>query len=295
MSGTAALVAAPRMPAAGVLLVAGILLAALTEAIAGTVLAFGRSDIMGDAHATPDEFAWLDVGYTALKLIGFMTAPWLMSRFHWRRVIIGATLTMGLACGLAAVTARLDLLVALRLVQGFAGGTLLVGGQTLLFLACPRARQPFLQALFAMGAVVTPASLAPALQGWLVDSQSWAWIFFSVVPLALAAAGLLLMADGEIPVARPRPFDWIGFALLSLALGCFSYVLGQGSRWDWFEEPHVLWLSLAGGRPCWRFSASRGWPAGVACSTSTCSGRATFPLPSSSVSSPARRCSAAPT
>ncbi|MGV8637776.1 MFS transporter, partial [Pseudomonas aeruginosa] len=90
--------------------------------------------IMGDAHATPDEFAWLDVGYTALKLIGFMTAPWLMSRFHWRRVIIGATLTMGLACGLAAVTARLDLLVALRLVQGFAGGTLLVGGQTLLFL-----------------------------------------------------------------------------------------------------------------------------------------------------------------
>lgn len=262
MSGTAALVAAPRMPAAGVLLVAGILLAALTEAIAGTVLAFGRSDIMGDVHATPDEFAWLDVGYTALKLIGFMTAPWLMSRFHWRRVIIGATLTMGLACGLAAVTARLDLLVALRLVQGFAGGTLLVGGQTLLFLACPRARQPFLQALFAMGAVVTPASLAPALQGWLVDSQSWAWIFFSVVPLALAAAGLLLMADGEIPVARPRPFDWIGFALLSLALGCFSYVLGQGSRWDWFEEPHVLWLSLAGGASLLAFLGQQGMAGG---------------------------------
>ena len=58
-----------------------------------------------NTYATPDEFAWLDVGYTALKLIGFMTAPWLMSRFHPRHVIIGATLVMGLACAIAASTA----------------------------------------------------------------------------------------------------------------------------------------------------------------------------------------------
>ena len=91
----------------GVLLVAGILLATLTEALAGTALALGRGDIIGDTHATPDEFAWLDIGYTALKLIGFITAPWLMSRFPARAVIIGATLVMGLACAVAALTARL--------------------------------------------------------------------------------------------------------------------------------------------------------------------------------------------
>ncbi|PDT74923.1 MFS transporter, partial [Sinorhizobium sp. BJ1] len=56
---------------AGALLVAGIVLATLTEAIASTVLSLGRADIIGDTYATPDEFAWLDIGYTALKLIGF--------------------------------------------------------------------------------------------------------------------------------------------------------------------------------------------------------------------------------
>ena len=56
-----------------------------------------------------------------------------------------------------------------------------------------------------MGSVVAPATIAPALQGWLLDSQSWTWIFFSIVPVALAAAGLLLIADGPTPVDDRAP------------------------------------------------------------------------------------------
>jgi DHA2 family multidrug resistance protein len=235
-----------RRPA-GSILVAGIVLATLTEAIASTVLSLGRNDIIGDIHATPDEFAWLDVGYTASKLIGFMMAAWLMIRTNPRRLILGATLVMGMACGIAAITDRLDLLIALRIVQGFAGGTLLVAGQSIIFLAYPRSCQPVLQAMFAIGSVVAPATIAPALQGWLIDSQSWAWIFFGVVPLALAAIGLLLIADAPRPVTMSRlPFDWIGFALMSVTFSCFTYVLNQGSRWRWFEEPRIVWLTLIG-------------------------------------------------
>jgi DHA2 family multidrug resistance protein len=233
--------------AAGTLLLAGIVLAALTEAIAGTVLSLGRGDIIGDTSATPDEFAWLDVGYIALKLIGFMTAPWLMNRIDPRSLLVASTLAMGLASGIAAMTARLDLLIALRIVQGFSGGALLVAGQAIIFLRFPRSHQPLLQGLFAMGAVVAPGTLAPALQGWLLDAQSWTWIFFGIVPLALTAAGLLLMAEGPMPArGAPRPFDWLGFALISLAFFCLTYVLTQGSRWDWFEEPRILWLTLIG-------------------------------------------------
>ena len=137
--------------AAGALLLAGIVLATLTEAIASTVLSLGRSDIIGDTYATPDEFAWLDIGYAAPKLVGFMAAPWLMNRIDPRGLVIGSTLAMGAACGIAVITARLDLLIALRTMQGFAGGILLVGGQAIIFLAYPRSRQPILQALFAMG------------------------------------------------------------------------------------------------------------------------------------------------
>lgn len=128
MTSAAATTRALDRPATGALLVTGIVLAALTDAIASTVLSLGRGDIIGDTYATPDEFAWLNIGYTVLKLIGFMTAPWLMNRVNPRSLIIGSTLVMGTACGIAAITARLDVLVALRIIQGFSGGTLLVGG-----------------------------------------------------------------------------------------------------------------------------------------------------------------------
>ncbi|MBR1215416.1 MFS transporter [Bradyrhizobium sp. JYMT SZCCT0180] len=233
--------------ATGSLLVVGVVLATLTEAIAGTVLSLGRGYIIGDTYATPDEAAWLDIGYTASKLIGFMTASWLMSRVDPHKLIIGATLVMGAACGIAVITARLDLLIALRMIQGFAGGTLLISGQAIIFLAYPRAHQPILQALFAMGSVVAPATIAPALEGWLIDSQSWTWIFVSVVPVALAAAGVLLISDAPKPAAAVRrPFDWIGFSLMSVAFFCLAYVLSQGNRWRWFEEPHILWITALG-------------------------------------------------
>ncbi|MDZ3992444.1 MFS transporter [Pseudomonas sp. Teo4] len=231
----------------GWLLVAGIVLAALTDAIASSVLAFGRNDILGDIHATPDEFAWLDVAYTACKLMGFLIAPWLLGRLPPRLVIIGATQLMGFACAAAAWVVSVDVLVALRACQGMAGGVLLVAGQTLIFLACPRRQQPVLQGLFAIGAVVAPAALTPAMQGWLIDRQDWTWIFLSVVPLTLAATGLLLFV--ELPAgAQPgrRRFDWPGCVLAATALLCLSYVLSQGSRWDWFEASHLRWASVVG-------------------------------------------------
>lgn len=234
-------------PAGGALLLAGIVLATLTEAIASTVTTLGRSDMMGDIHATPDEFAWLDIAYVASKLLAFLAASWLMSRVDWCGLIIGSTLVMGIACGIAAVTTRLDLLIALRGIQGFSGGALLVGGQAMIFLAYPRFRQPLLQAMFAIGSVVVPATIAPAFQGWLIDSQSWTWIVFSVLPIALVAAGCLLVAASPPPIAAAhRPFDWIGFPLVAIAVFCFTYVFSRGSRWDWFEEARILWLTVLG-------------------------------------------------
>lgn len=239
--------AAPLSRSTGVLLVTGVCLAALSEAIAGTILSLGRSDIIGDTYATPDEIAWLEVAYTALKLSGFLSASWAMDRIGPPKLLISSTLVMGAACALASITARLDLLIALRGLQGLSGGILLVTGQAILFMSFPRNRQPLVQATFAIAAVVAAAAIAPALQGWVLDRQSWTWIFFGVVPISLLAASLLLFAD--CPIAAPhlrRTTDALGFFLISVTLFCATYVLGQGSRWDWFEAPHITWLTATG-------------------------------------------------
>ncbi|EXL03145.1 MULTISPECIES: DHA2 family efflux MFS transporter permease subunit [Brucella] len=231
----------------GCLLLAGIVIATLTEAIAGTALTLGKGHIIGDVYATPDEFAWLDIGYTTLKMIAFLMASWIATTVNLRIIVVAATVMITLASAATALTTRLDLLIVLRAFQGFSGGLLLVIGQTVIFRDFSPSRQPVLQALFATGAVVAPATLVPALQGWLLDSYSWKWIFFSVVPIGLLAAGLVLLSEETIGTYIPyRRFDWSGLLLASITLFCLVYVLNQGDRWNWFDEGRIRWLTGIG-------------------------------------------------
>lgn len=245
-AGAASVSPSPRAISV-ILLVTGIVLSALTEAVASTVLSLARLDMMGDIYATSDEFSRLDVGYTAAKVSVFLLTPWLMGRISAQTCLRAATGIMTLACGLAAFTANLDLLFGLRLLQGMAGAVLLVSGQTMLLQAFPRVQQPLVQALFAMGAVVAPATLAPSMQGWLIDSLSWTWIFLAIVPVGLVALTLLASTSlGNLTEMRRTRFDWVGFTLFTVAVFCLTYVLNQGSRWDWLEEPFILHLTIIG-------------------------------------------------
>lgn len=236
--------AASSPPGAGGLLGVGVILAVLTEAFTGTILVLGRSGIMGDLAATPDEFAWLDIAYTGFKMMAFMAAPWLIARTSSQDLLLVATAIIGLASALAAFCPSLGILVALRVPQGFSGGILLVAGQALLFTSYSRARQPLAQAFFAMGSVVVPATIGLATQGWLLDSQSWRWISFGSGTIGAVAVGVLVLVERQ-PAASPQAthFDLPGFTLISASLMCITYICVQGSRWNWFDEHRIVCLS----------------------------------------------------
>jgi len=219
------------------LLVSGIVLAALTDALAGTILPIGQIDMLGDMHATPDEFAWLDTSYTAAKFIGFVLSPWLMNKLSAKNCVSLATGVMVATCLAATMTENLHDHIVLRTLQGLSGGVLLVCGQTILLQNFSRCLQPLLQGLFAIGAVVAPATLAPYIQGWMVDNLSWQWIFVSVVPIGLVALGLLQLSnDADDTEMLPSPLDVVGFVLFAASTVSIVYVLNRGARWNWDDN-----------------------------------------------------------
>ena len=227
--------------------VAGVVLATFAEAFASTALSMARLDMIGDTYATPDEFVTLHVGYTAAKLTAFISTPWLMGRLTPQVCLRAATGILTLVCGASALTSNLETLVVLRVFQGLAGGALLVSAQALLFQTFPRSTQPVVQCLFAIGAVVAPATLTPYMQGWLLDTLSWTWIFLTIVPIGLTALTLLastnLGADARLRAVR---LDWLGLALFAGAAVCLTYILSQGSRWNWFHEPLIVRMAVVG-------------------------------------------------
>ncbi|WP_421368039.1 MFS transporter [Agrobacterium tumefaciens] len=228
-------------------LLSGAMTIVLTDAVAGTALSMARLDMMGDAHASADEFAKLDYGYTAAKLIAFVLTPWLAGSFGLYRSVMVAGVIMTAACYCAAYSTDLNLLFTIRLFQGISGGVLLVGAQALLLSVFPKTHQPFIQSIYAIGSVVAPATLAPYMQGWLLDKSDWSLIFLCSVPFGIAGIAMLALSPEAQEVESPRiRLDITGVALFGIAAFTLSFVLNQGNRWDWFNDHAIVMATTVG-------------------------------------------------
>ncbi|HET8728431.1 MAG TPA: MFS transporter, partial [Alphaproteobacteria bacterium] len=231
-------------------LLATLTVATAMDAVNSTVLVIAGGHLMGATHATPDEIAWVNMAYLAAKLTAFPLAAWLALRIVPFRLLLTAMLVLPLSSFGCAVTTDLFILIAWRVVQGIGGAVLLVAGQTLLLEIFPRRRQGMVQALFAFSTVMAPTTIAPALQGWAVDTLSWSWIFLANLPLGLVGLIGLLARRNTPGVARRQPpagrFDWLGLALLGPAMICIVFVLHEGNRYDWFEEPEIVEATIVG-------------------------------------------------
>ncbi|WP_027161968.1 MFS transporter [Mesorhizobium sp. WSM1293] len=227
------------------LVATGVVLAAFMDAVASTALSIGRIDMLGDIHATPDELAMVDIAFIAAKLTAFLVAPLLVTAARPTACLRAGVVILLLGC--AAMTLSVDLvwIYICRVVQGLAGGTILVAGQTLLFLRFPPRQQPVVQAVFALGAVMAPTTITPALQGWLVDHLSWDWIFLANVPLGIAAL-VLLAADGNRTYWRATTLPVVEVIVLGISTALLTYVLLQGSRFNWFDDIGITGLSTIG-------------------------------------------------
>lgn len=231
------------------LLTVGVTLAAIGEACASTALSLGQIDLIGDLHASPDQFAWLDMSYTIAKLFAFFLVPWLVTRYPIQRCVQAGVVGITCLCSVAMLTANLEAHIALRALEGLCGGVLLVGGQAMLFRAYPGRTQVVPQGFFAFGAVLMPATFLPALQGWLTDRFSWTWIFASAALISGIALVLLLQIE-FIPSRDeddPAHLNWIGTTSYLVFLAALTYVLSRGQRWNWFDEPRIMWTSIIGG------------------------------------------------
>lgn len=227
------------------LLLAGLSTLAVMDAVNSTVLSIARAHIMGSSHATPDEIAWLNISYYIAKLTMFPVAVWVLARAGLRHTLCGAACALLASAIACSVTTDLGDLVVWRTVQGAAGALFLVAAQVALFEIFPKRHQGLVQAVFALAVVMMPMTIVPAMQGWVTDTLTWSWIFLLSVPFGLIGGLSLLIPVNDQPRKAGR-FDWPGAALLGISTGCVVFVLQEGSRYDWFEEPKIFILSIAG-------------------------------------------------
>src|SRR5436190_16559879 len=147
--------------------------------------------------------------------------------FLYGLVGFGATSVL---CGFAP---NMELLVLFRVLQGATGALLVPGSLALITANFSGEEQGRAFGLWA-GASGATTILGPLVGGVLVDTISWRAAFFINLPLVAVAA----WATWEhVPESRDehasRQFDWLGAAIVALAVGglAFGAIYGQQRAW----------------------------------------------------------------
>jgi DHA2 family multidrug resistance protein len=235
------------MSVTNIILIITAVIAALLEIIDSSIVNVAVPTMMGNLGVTLDQISWVSTAYMIANSIVLPIAAWFGMRLGRRRYFTDAIFLFtlsSLACGLAP---NLSVLIFFRLVQGFAGGALLPTSQVLIQEQFPKEKATLALGIFGMSVMIGPA-LGPVLGGYLTDHLGWRSIFNVNVPLGILAGILSFIyvkdTKTESTTKKNKAVDWGGFALLSLGVGSFQYILERGQTDGWFDSRTITLMSI---------------------------------------------------
>lgn len=215
----------------------GLMLATTMNALDLTIVNVSLPHMQGNLSASPEQITWVLTAYMIATAVMTPVSGWLASRFGIRRMLLATITGFTLASVLCGMATSLSQMVLFRMLQGITAAPMTPLAQSVLLNINPPSRHARAMALFTMSVVVAPV-VGPVVGGWLTQDFSWRWCFFINIPAGLGALALLsVFLPGE--VSKRRPFDFLGFGTLAIALTSFQLMLDRGTTKDWFSSPEI--------------------------------------------------------
>jgi DHA2 family multidrug resistance protein len=220
-----------------VLITASLMTASIMQVLDNTIANVALPRIQGSLSATQDQMAWVLTSYIVAAAIMTPLAGWLAGRFGRKRIILFSIAGFTLASMLCGIAQSLPQMVLARLLQGACGAALVPMSQAVMLDIYPREQLGKAMSIWVTGVTIGPI-MGPALGGWLTDNYNWRWVFYINVPFGIIAF-LGTLATLPKSAIRKSPFDFFGFATLSLGVGALQITLDRGQLKDWFNSPEI--------------------------------------------------------
>lgn len=220
-------------------------LAAFMEILDTTIVNVALPHIAGSLSASNNEATWVLTSYLVANGIVLTISGWLsavIGRKRYFMICLSMFTICSLLCGIAN---SLPQLIVFRLLQGFFGGGLQPGQQSIILDTFPPEKRGGAFGVTAIATVVSPV-LGPTLGGFITDNYNWRWIFFANLPVGLIAVFFVsvLVEDPPWRTRISRRIDYIGLALITLGIGCLQVMLDRGEDLDWFGSPFIRIMAI---------------------------------------------------
>ncbi len=214
-------------------------LATLMQALDTTIANVALPYIQGTVAASQDEIEWVLTSYITAAAI--MTPPtgYLAARFGIRRLFLVSIAGFTVASMLCGIANSITEIVLFRLLQGAFGAALVPLSQSILISINPPEKQGGAIALWGVAVMAGPI-LGPVIGGWLTQDYTWRYIFYLNVPIGILTFIGLRVFLAETPKQPGQKLDWLGFGLLSLAIGAGQVMLDRGEEKDWLASSEII-------------------------------------------------------
>jgi DHA2 family multidrug resistance protein len=194
----------------------------------------------------PDAISWIQTAYLIAEIIAIPLTGWLTRVLTLRWLFVSAVTLFTLASIGCAMSGNLATMIGFRVVQGFAGGTLIPAVFSAVFLLFPLRLHPIATTMAGIMAVLAP-TIGPVVGGWITETYSWHWLFLiNVMPgIITACATPFLLPRERINLAELGALDLASLALMAIALAALEIALKQAPQDGWLSPACILLLLLS--------------------------------------------------
>ena len=225
-----------------ILITLAVMAATVMQVLDTTIVNVALPHMAGQLNATPDQISWVLTSYLVASGIFMPLTGYFTDRLGQRNFLLWSIAGFVIASVLCGLSTNLTEIVLFRILQGVFGAALVPLSQSIMLRSYPQSERGKAMAIWGIGVMVGPI-LGPTLGGYLTDVLSWRWTFFINLPIGILS---LLIAWKVIPNTerKPRSMDWLGMALLFIAIGGLQLVLDRGNQDDWFDSHNIQIATL---------------------------------------------------
>jgi DHA2 family lincomycin resistance protein-like MFS transporter len=211
-----------------------------------TIMGVALPSLMTDLSITASSAQWLSTVFMLTMAVVIPITGFLLQRFNTRPIFIAAMSFFSLGTLIAAIAPGFEILLVARVVQACGTAIMMPLLMTTVMTLVPASSRGRTMGNISIVIAVAPA-IGPTISGIILSVFDWRWMFFLVLPIAIAALILGAVRVKNVTSPAATHFDVLSVILSAFGFGGLVYGLSNLGTATASSLAMVGWLPLGVG------------------------------------------------